>query len=39
LHARELRFPHPHGGKPVKVEAPPAADFVAVMEELARAAT
>jgi tRNA pseudouridine65 synthase len=28
LHAWRLRFPHPHGGEPVSVEAPPEGEFL-----------
>lgn len=34
LHARRIRFLHPHTGEPVEVEAPLAADMAAVLQEL-----
>jgi len=34
LHATRLEFVHPVSGVPLRVEAPPPADFVALLETL-----
>jgi 23S rRNA pseudouridine1911/1915/1917 synthase len=37
LHAWKLGFIHPRSGRPVRFEAPPPADFLALLEELRKA--